>query len=520
SGMSEVTQQGNKQAVADILPAKEEVYNRAPRNVLAIFALTLFLIVFSTFVLTHITESTLWQDEAASANIISNNVTSLLDKSTADAQPLFYTYTLKLWGVLFSDSALSLRLYSFFFALLLIVFIYKIAREFFGEKISVTASMLASTSYFLIWFSMQVRVYTIGALLCILSYYLFCKLTEHRSKTYTVLYLLVTTSGMYAHPWFYFVLVAQIISALVFDTQRIKALLFTGAVLLFALPGMITSSQLASLGANSWIGAVTFNTILDSFSFLSYGSTLLYTLVTFASVVWILSGDEPLYSGRRQSILLMHFFIPLLLALLVSLFSPIYVAGRYEMILFPIFATLLAIVWSKIDYRILFFVFFLLVYLTAGKIEDRRTAVEGFKSDDRRVTEDILKRAEKGDLIITTDLSWSTVHYYVTHSSSPHKDIELFSFPREIEQHPGWKNMDAMLNNKEKYTQEAGEIVEKIKTRTDIQNVWVLHNSKNEINVPLIELLKKQFTNYTVEKPESPRENSWFDEVYTFKIDR
>lgn len=475
-----------------------------------------FLMVLGIFVFDHIGESSLWLDEAASANTILSNFADIWGRAAIDAQSVFYIYTLKVWSVFFGDSAFALRTFSSFWALILVVLIYKITKEFFGNRVAVVASAIASTNYFLVWYATQIRVYTLITVLCLLSYYFFCKTIEGASWNQRACYMVITVFGLYAHPWFYFVLAAQILSFLLFGKWERDAIICFAAIILLAVPNIFIWTHLSSIGANSWMVEATIGNVIDSFIFFSYGSTWLYAIFTTLCIIWVASGNKPVYTGSRQYILLLHFFIPLLLAWMVSQFSPIYVAGRYEMILLPLLITLLAIVWSKIDYRLLFAVFLLLLYFTNGKVAEHRKIVESYVSDDRRVAEQIVGLAEKNDMIITTDLSWATMYYYVTRLSE-NKEINIRSFPKEIELHPGWKNMSAMQRNKKLYSKEADELLAQVETNTALQNVWVVNNSANEINAPLIDLFKEKFTDYELIELGTPRENSWFDELYRFK---
>lgn len=264
------------------------------------------------------------------------------------------------------------------------------------------------------------------------------------------------------------------------------------------------------------MSAVTLADVLGSFKFLSFGSTWLYIIFTTGCVIWIKSGEEKIYSDLKQKILLLHFFIPISFAFIVSQFSPIYSAGRYEMVVLPPFLMLIAILWSKIDYKILAVIFLLLLSFTRREVINQRETLESYKSNDQIMVAKIIERAENNDLIVTTDLSGPTFYYYIKHQNSD-KKIEMVSFPKELENHPGFKNMDLMIKNKESYAKEADELSKQIEKNKKIRNVWVVNLSTNEINTLLIESLKDKFKTFEMIYPDTPRQNSWFDEVYLFK---
>src|SRR3989344_101236 len=278
--------------------SEEKPENSAKRARMGVLLLCGFLIVFGIFVFDHISKASLWSDEATSANIIPYGFTDIWSKATSDAQPVFYIYMLKIWSLIGGDGAFALRLFSAFFAFVLVALIYAVSKEFFGNRVAITASAIAGTNYLLVWYATQVRAYTLVAVLCLLSYYFFCKIMDGATRKQYAGYVAVTVCGLYAHTWFYFIFAAQILCAALFCKRERSVPITFVMVILLAIPGILASMHLNSLGANSWIGEVTTGTVLNSFIFLSYGSAALYALYTFFRLFGLRPEPKPSFTAN------------------------------------------------------------------------------------------------------------------------------------------------------------------------------------------------------------------------------
>lgn len=476
------------------------------------------LAIFCFFVFNHIGKAIFWLDEALVANIMPLSYNSIFFKILTDIHPWFYTFLIKSWYLVFGDSEFALRSFSALSAILLLPVIYLISRKWFGKKIALITLALTSTNYFLIWFATQNRPYTLTALISLLSYYFFIEIIETPKKWKNIIYVLVTIFGFYTHLWFYFVFGAQILSILIWRRKQKNILFYQIVALLFAVPSLLISFYQKNLGFNSWIGPVDLNDVLSSFQFFTYNQTLLYIILSFIALLIFISKEEEGQTADNFKIksLCLYFLVPIISAFIISQYSPIYVAGRYEIIVLPAFLILVAIWWSRINFYILIIAFAILIGTTINIVNMEKDNILNQKSNDKIVVTQILERAENNDLIITTDLSWAVVYYYVNKLKNQ-KNIPVQSFPEEIESHPGWKNMKEMLAKKETYKTEAVELVKEIKTNKKIKQVWVVYNSNNEIDLFIKKELEKEFGPAEMFIPELSHKNSWFDSVYLFK---
>lgn len=465
-----------------------------------------------------------WIDEAATANIISNTFSDLFQKAVIDSHPLFYIYLLKIWYLIFGDGVLGLRMFSAFWALTFIVAIGFIGNNLFNRKIGILASFIASTNYFLIWYANQNRPYTLGAFLSIVSFFLFIKLIDNPNRKNFFGYIIVTACGFYTHPWFAFILASQILTSfyIFIKNKKINWYSFWAQVSIIVLvtPTILISLQQRALGVNEWIDRVPAIQYFEIFKYLSFGSTLAYILIFSVTITFIFSKyNKSIWtklSEEKTVHLLGYLLIPPILAYLVSIFSPIYFPGRYEIIILPAFILLTAKIWSKFNYKILFFVVLILFVLTTKQVIAEREQLDSYKSNDKIVVQQILAQAKDGDIIIATDLSWSTLYYYFNHSGGAEKQIKIIAFPKEMEQHPGWKNVPKMLEEMDKYKLEADQLINRLGRNTD-PKVFVAYEENNPINQMFYLKITKAFNLVGSIEPELPRENSWFSSVLIFE---
>lgn len=476
-----------------------------------------FSSIFAFFIFNHIGLAPFWLDEAATANLLPLNYGVIFSRAIADSHPLFYIFLLKTWSLFFGYSEFALRMFSAISALAILFVIYLFCRKYFNKKIAIIALALTSTSYFLIWFANENRPYTLAILLGLLSYFFFLEIIENPKNKKIIFYMLVTVCGFYTHPWFYFVFGSQILSLLLWHREKMKILLYQAGILFLAVPGILISFYQRNLGINSWINKPGLDDLKNSFHFFASNYFWIYVIISIIALSFgFLRRDNFKISNFQTKAIILYFFVPLVLAFVISQFLPIYIAGRYEIMVLPAFIILISILWSKIDFSFLMIVFILLGGLTANTVMNDRQSILSQKSSDKTIVTNVINKATENDLIITTDLSWSTVYYYVSRSPIQ-KNILLQSFPKEIESHPGWKNLGTMYSKKEFYLKEASLLAESIRMNEKIKQIWVFYNSNNEIDPPLIKELEKSFGSAEVMVPDLPRQNSWFDSVYLFK---
>ena len=471
----------------------------------------------------HISLRSLWLDEAAVANVISNPISNLLEKAIIDGHHLSYIFPIKIWSLIFGDSETSLRLYSSIWTVLLIILIYKAGKYFFNsKKVGTIAALLASTSYFLVWYSIQVRPYTQATFTGLASTYYFVKCIRDKKKINEILYTFFTIIGIYNHTWLILIFFSQIFFIFI-QRKKIaskKSIYVCQAISsIFMIPYLFILRKQSGLGINTWIDKPDFLILVESLKYLCYGLVLPYLVTTLIGYFTLISKsqlDKP-KDKLINTLLIFYLFIPLISAFLVSQFIPAYVAGRYEIVVLPALILLLAKFWSLIDSKILLVVFIIIFFLTYNKVLAEKKEILNYKSTDKTVATSILEETHENDLIITTDLSYATFNYYLNHLNDEQKSSDIVSFPSCISEHGGWKNQTKMEENLHIYEKEAEDLLKHIENN-DIENIWLIYNiDDNLVNKLILDKIETNFSLVDSIKPEEPRQPAWFDEVYHFR---
>jgi len=211
-------------------------------------------------------------------------------------------------------------------------------------------------------------------------------------------------------------------------------------------------------------------------------------------------------------------FFPLFTALIVSQFQPMYVIGRYEIIVLPYFIMAMSYLFSKLHLNLILFGIIPIVFLllTIRNVNLEKQVVASFQADDRKIVSDILTEINTNETVITTDLSFATMNYYFLHLKNG-QNFTLISFPQEIEDHPGWKNFEKMLQNKNSYEAEARDLVTSLKSKEKEQRIFVIYKQGNKINEILYNELKNNFELVETREIPQPSQPMWFDEILIFR---
>ena len=107
--------------------------------------------------------------------------------------------------------------FSLFFGVLLIALVYALARRLAGRTVALVAAVLVSLSPFNVWYSQEVRMYTLGAVLAVAALWALVDIAGDRKpalRSY-VIYALAAASGMYILYYFAFLLIPLNLWALV-----------------------------------------------------------------------------------------------------------------------------------------------------------------------------------------------------------------------------------------------------------------------------------------------------------------
>lgn len=133
----------------------------------------------------------------------------IVEASNTDNNFPTYYLIMHYWVSLFADSEFSLRFPSALAGLLAVLAMYKVGSLLFGRGVGLTASLILALSPFHIQYSQEARVYSLMALLALVSFYCFVKVLRERKRAAQTGYVLSTLALMYSHVYGLFIVLAQ-----------------------------------------------------------------------------------------------------------------------------------------------------------------------------------------------------------------------------------------------------------------------------------------------------------------------
>lgn len=326
-------------------------------NILAILFLGLL------FRLINLSQS-LWHDE--SGNVVYAKSLDLwqyvVHYPIGDFHPNGYFAILWVWGHLFGFSEISVRMPSVIFGVLTIVMVYLIGKKFFSEKTGLIAAILLATAPLHIYYSQEARMYSFAAFAATFSFFLLIQFINKAAHSFW-LYSLGIALVLYSDYVAYLIIVPQIVYVLIVEKRLLKKLFlafFIGGLL--ALPTLLILPSQFIYGIHladrigGWkeaVGAATLkNYLLLPVKILvgriSIDNGIIYSAVIGLTAIpyLFLFIKSKFRFDKNNFWLLLWLIIPVVLAILISPFIPIFSYFRLLFIL-PAFYLLVACLVSR-----------------------------------------------------------------------------------------------------------------------------------------------------------------------------
>lgn len=398
----------------------------------------------------------LWFDEAYSALVAAQGPSGILDELSRDSSPPLYFFVLHFWRSALGSGPVMLRWPSVACGLLSVVLIAKLGRVMFTSREGLIAAALLAVSPLHVHYSREVRPYSMWVLLVIASL-LALEALPRRSRTAPLVaaYVLVTTCAVYTHNFSVFLLpllaVAAVDRALPWRTALICA------VLVFAcyVPWIpVLAGQLAA-GTAAWIARIWDQTppplaLIKSFAvftigggapeyvtlegrnlpswvhaiaYVTFGALLIRALAPSADVI-------PAIRARRLAVMMV---LVLAVPYSLSLWRPIYVVGRYDLIALPFFVLLCSRGLTQLRGRSLIVTLAVLTALSVSALASyaARSPVTGVRGQAAL----LVQQAGPADAVLCTGFTRNALEYYARQLGGAQR---FFSFPTSFGRHRGW----------------------------------------------------------------------------------
>jgi len=284
----------------------------------------------------------LWIDEATTALVARMSFPDIFTKFLpGDFHPPLYYLFMKFWVSIFGSAEISLRIPSVIFGVLIIYFIYLIAKKLFDVKTGIIASILASTSGLLIYYSQEARMYSLTAFLATALVYLYLQKKWVLFSVSLILLGMTDYTALLIVPVF-----------LIFNKESRKKVL-TSLIPLFLtfvfwMPIFVKqlSEGLALKGSSWWniLGQVSFkNIVLVPVKFIlgriGFDNKTLYALIAVA--VCVVFGYLIIKSIKTPKLIWAWLIIPILSGIIISIKIPVLYYFRFLFCL-PAFYLLIA----------------------------------------------------------------------------------------------------------------------------------------------------------------------------------
>jgi len=473
----------------------------APFCFLFLFSL-ISLLLFSLFRI----DRSMWLDEANSVYIANNNFIELISHLQNDSSPPIYYLFLSVWIRLFGISELAVRGFSSLFYVFSVFSIYLVCKSLYDRKTGFLCSFLYLVSSIAIRNAQNARMYSLLGLIAVWSIYFFFKffIVNSSSRKHFVFFIIFNALGILTHYWFFFIILSQLIVC-VFVSRK-KLMVFSFGALLSGVPFALLwlPSFLMQLGngSTSWMWKPTmreafWDTFIDFYNsrftlFTGANDYLALLFYALCSALILLHFEKYRISLQNLKLLGDFFkqkentaFLILLLSLLilpylVSQLRPIFLVGRYTIIDFIPFVMILGATMSRFANRnaLVFFSYALLIMVSFGFVIHTTNTD---KESDKITAKFLIENAQKDDAIIFSGLTQGAIDYYLDLMNSQPFSVKV-SYPLEIASHRGWRDVQRMLNDREKLDSEANEIVQLLQNSLGgKKRIWLVYSYDEQI---------------------------------------
>ena len=439
-------------------------------------------------------------DEIYSVNVAGQNAAAIVRDAASDIHPPLYYLVLAMWIRLFGTGELAVRSLSGLIYLACVGSIYGLARSFWDGRTSLACALAFMMAPVALLHAQYARMYMLAALFSILSTWLFARLVFGPSgRMRWVLYVLVNVLGTFTHVWFFFLLLAEMVTFWVFAPRRRWtwfAVAGASSVIPYAvlwMPVLLRQYQTARYGL-AWLGSPTLLQLLSLAAWL--GGGIGGALVVLLALTVFRNDDAANLHGafaaavryREEPVALFvaMFLITLAVPFALSFKKPIFHV-RYTIVAAHLIA--LAVGWffaQLAGNKVLFAAG--VVTLAAVLLATIYIGVAPDSCSDRAIAIYIAQNAGPGDVIVYTELSRLPVEFYLNRLN---RHFSSLSFPHN----DAYDRQGFLDKSKFDLNDEARRIVARIKLPDTSPGrlIWVLGGSDASLDRTLKQQLDTRF---------------------------
>lgn len=341
-----------------------QTHCQTPRSQVTVLLLVILLLASFGLRVYRLGDKSVWWDEGLAAWAARRSLAEIARWTAADVHPPLYFWMLHFWRWGSGDSEFGLRLLSAAIGVLTVAATYRLGRAVGGSKAGLLAALLVGISRFDVWWSQEMRMYALAALLAALSLWAAIRFWDRDRPTDGTLYALFTAAGLYTLYLFVSVLVVTNLvwlwvlwraerrrgELIRWGVVQVAALLLFAPWLIYALGHIPTWSSASPVAVDVflriyWTVLVTGIPVsVENYGWLTTPVLVIF-LAGLAALLW--KGWRDWRVGRNGAVLLLGLLLPAGVVYAVSLprqtlfYSP-QLAPRYLLIFAPAFCALLA----------------------------------------------------------------------------------------------------------------------------------------------------------------------------------
>lgn len=350
-------------------------------------------------------------DESQSLWTVHYSWEGMLNTIARDVHVPLYFILLKLWLELTEWSVVSARSFSLLWTLLSLPLAYALGRATGSKKLAVLATVLYAISPFVHWYSSEVRMYSFVLFLATAHVYAFYSLIRGRKKYVWPLSIITLLLGIYAHYFFWFLLIADGVAYIFYRKQRagldIRFWIMTGLAFASFVPWLVfVERQPVRLLSEPLLGVPSaVDVFITVFQFVigfldpDLNSALMSLWPALILALFFTLSRREL-APRALLYPALVFVLPIVGTVLVSyLYRPVY-AARYLVVVLPGFVLLLGWLIIVLGKKVGRIVLILLVVI-ASFLSLRQSMIRlmPLKEDFAQASAVIIEEKQPGDIL-------------------------------------------------------------------------------------------------------------------------
>ncbi|MBL7198716.1 MAG: glycosyltransferase family 39 protein [Anaerolineae bacterium] len=145
----------------------------------------------------RLADKNVWWDEGLAAWAARQSLPEIARWTAADVHPPLYFWMLHFWRLASGDSEFGLRFLSVVIGVLTIAGTYGLGREVGGRGVGTLTALLMGLSRFDVWWSQEMRMYALAALLAVFSFWAAIRFWDRGRLADGALYVVFTAAGLY-----------------------------------------------------------------------------------------------------------------------------------------------------------------------------------------------------------------------------------------------------------------------------------------------------------------------------------